>query len=202
MAAPPERRFGACGTAARKRDCPAGPGRASLVPMTRYAALLRAVNVGGTGKLPMTDLRALCRKAGFADVATYIQSGNAVFRTELEAAEAQAALEAELQAALGQPVGVFLRDSLALGKILAENPFPGAPPAQVAVLFLAGAPAPDPASRARGQTDEEIVAGASELYIRYPSGMGRSRLKLPEMAEGTARNLRTVAKLADMLAAD
>ncbi|WP_138465447.1 DUF1697 domain-containing protein [Poseidonocella sp. HB161398] len=170
--------------------------------MTRYAALLRAVNVGGTGKLPMTDLRALCRKAGFADVATYIQSGNAVFRTELEAAEAQAALEAELQAALGQPVGVFLRDSLALGKILAENPFPGAPPAQVAVLFLAGAPAPDPASRARGQTDEEIVAGASELYIRYPSGMGRSRLKLPEMAEGTARNLRTVAKLADMLAAD
>jgi len=47
--------------------------------MTRYVGLLRAVNVGGTGKLPMADLRAMCAEIGFADVQTYIASGNVVF---------------------------------------------------------------------------------------------------------------------------
>jgi len=47
--------------------------------MTSYIALLRAVNVGGTGKLPMEDLRALCAEAGFAKVRTFIASGNVVF---------------------------------------------------------------------------------------------------------------------------
>ena len=47
--------------------------------MTAYIALLRAVNVGGTGKLPMEDLRALCAEAGFAKVRTFIASGNVVF---------------------------------------------------------------------------------------------------------------------------
>ena len=47
--------------------------------MTSYVALLRAVNVGGTGKLPMTDLRAMCEEAGFGKVQTYIASGNVLF---------------------------------------------------------------------------------------------------------------------------
>jgi uncharacterized protein (DUF1697 family) len=47
--------------------------------MTSFVALLRAVNVGGTGKLPMEDLRVLCADAGFAKVQTYIASGNVVF---------------------------------------------------------------------------------------------------------------------------
>ena len=47
--------------------------------MATYIALLRAVNVGGTGKLPMADLKGLCEKAGFKGVRTYIASGNVVF---------------------------------------------------------------------------------------------------------------------------
>jgi len=47
--------------------------------MTRYVALLRAVNVGGTGKLPMADLKALCTELGFKRVETYIASGNVIF---------------------------------------------------------------------------------------------------------------------------
>jgi uncharacterized protein (DUF1697 family) len=50
--------------------------------MTKYIALLRAVNVGGTGTLPMVDLRAMCRDAGFARVETYIASGNVVFESK------------------------------------------------------------------------------------------------------------------------
>ena len=47
--------------------------------MNAYVALLRAVNVGGTGKLPMTQLKAMCEAAGFLSVQTYIASGNVVF---------------------------------------------------------------------------------------------------------------------------
>ena len=55
--------------------------------MPRYVALLRAVNVGGTGKLPMTELKAMCGDEGFADVETYIASGNVVFSSKLGAAK-------------------------------------------------------------------------------------------------------------------
>ena len=54
--------------------------------MTKYVALLRAVNVGGTGKLPMAELRAMCESIGFAKVRTYIASGNVVFESELHEA--------------------------------------------------------------------------------------------------------------------
>ena len=46
--------------------------------MPVFVVLLRAVNVGGTGKLPMSDLKRLCEKAGFRNVRTYIASGNVV----------------------------------------------------------------------------------------------------------------------------
>ena len=51
--------------------------------MTAFVALLRAVNVGGTGKLPMSDLTALCEAAGFTKVETYIASGNVVFEAAM-----------------------------------------------------------------------------------------------------------------------
>ncbi|RZA31633.1 MAG: DUF1697 domain-containing protein, partial [Lysobacteraceae bacterium] len=50
--------------------------------MSTYVALLRAVNVGGTGKLPMAELRQLCEASGFAGVRTYIASGNVVLQSE------------------------------------------------------------------------------------------------------------------------
>ncbi len=58
--------------------------------MATHIALIRAVNVGGTGKLAMEELRAICAGLGFVDVYTYIQSGNVVFRaagSEREVAE-------------------------------------------------------------------------------------------------------------------
>ena len=61
--------------------------------MTTFIALLRAINVGGTGKLPMADLRSMCVEAGFAEVETYIASGNVVFKSSAKSAAAKAVLE-------------------------------------------------------------------------------------------------------------
>lgn len=163
-----------------------------------FIALLRAVNVGGTGKLPMDALRRLCEQAGFANVRTYIQSGNVVFDTALPASAVKLALEARLQDYCGKPVGVVLRDGVQMRGVLARNPFPHAAPAKVAVLFLDEAPAPDAVLNAKGRTDEEVVAGDLEFFIHYPSGMRRSKLKLPAASAGTVRNMNTVAKLAAM----
>jgi uncharacterized protein (DUF1697 family) len=77
--------------------------------MPSYIALLRAVNVGGTGKLPMAELKAMCMAEGFGDVQTYIASGNVVFTSKLAAAEVKAALEKRLQDYAGRPVGVVVR---------------------------------------------------------------------------------------------
>jgi uncharacterized protein (DUF1697 family) len=63
--------------------------------MPVFIALLRAINVGGTGKLPMGDLRSLCERAGFWNVRTYIASGNVVAERDGSEANAKAALEAE-----------------------------------------------------------------------------------------------------------
>jgi Protein of unknown function (DUF1697) len=61
--------------------------------LTKYIALLRAVNVGGTGKLPMFELKAMCRDAGFARVETYIASGNVIFESEASPSRVKAELE-------------------------------------------------------------------------------------------------------------
>lgn len=166
--------------------------------MVTLIALLRAVNIGGTGKLPMAELRAMAEAEGFGAVRTYIQSGNLVFKTDREADEAKRALEARLQAYAGKPIEVFLRNAEEIGAILATNPFPKAEPSKVGVLFLDAAPPPDTCDVAKGRADEEIALGAREVFVYYPSGMGRTKLRFPAMADGTVRNINTVAKIADI----
>ena len=61
--------------------------------MTAYVALLRAVNVGGTGKLPMAELVRICEAIGFTGVRTYIASGNAVFASKASETRVKALLE-------------------------------------------------------------------------------------------------------------
>ncbi|WP_333829866.1 DUF1697 domain-containing protein [Pararhodobacter sp.] len=168
--------------------------------MEVFVALLRAVNVGGTGKLPMTELRALCTAAGFENTRTYIQSGNVVFRTGQSREAAQTALETRLREHCGKAVATFLRDAASMQDVLARNPFPTAAPDRVAILFLNGTPPPDLLLSAKGRRDEQIEPGLQEVFIHYPSGMGRSRLRLAVMDHGTARNLNTIRKLAAMAA--
>ena len=165
----------------------------------RRAVLLRAINLGGR-RLAMADLRGLCRAAGFADAETVLASGNVVLTSDADEVAIRAALEPPLAAHLGAPVPVFVRDGRELAAILAANPFPAADPARLHVLFLHTPPQPDPMARARNRVDEDLAPGRREVYLHTPSGIGRSRLRLPEMDAGTARNLNTVARLAALTA--
>ncbi|MCP1840759.1 uncharacterized protein (DUF1697 family) [Bradyrhizobium sp. USDA 4524] len=170
--------------------------------MPRYVALLRAVNVGGTGKLPMTELKAMCVDEGFADAQTYIASGNVVFSSKLGAAKVKAALERRLQAYAGKPVGIVIRSADEIAAVLRANPFPKAPPNYTVAIFLDEPPPKDALKDIKGQQDEEVRLGKREIYVAYGSGMGRSKLKIPAAAKGTARNINTIAKLAELAAGD
>ena len=164
--------------------------------MTAYIALLRAVNVGGTGKLPMTELKRMCEAAGFADVRTYIASGNVVFRSSAKEAAVKAALEKALAAYAGKRVEVLVRSATEMAAVLAANPYPEAPGNRVVAIFLDDAP-PD-ALGISGQRDERIDLGVREIYVHYGDGMADSKLKIRAAATGTARNMNTVGKLAEM----
>jgi len=163
--------------------------------MAVFVALLRAVNVGGTGKLPMKDLKVLCVDAGFEAVQTYIASGNVVFRSTSGKRQVQRALESALHAYAGKPVGVVIRTRQEMAAVLQANPFPDAAPNHTLTLFLDRAVNKADIAAATGANNEAMALGKCEIYIHYRDGIATSRLKLPAAEEGTARNLNTVAKL-------
>lgn len=169
--------------------------------MPVYVALLRAVNVGGTSTLPMSELKTICEGLGFADVQTYIQSGNVLFRSNLAEGEVRRRLEEALAARMGKAPGVILRSRRELETVLAEAPFPDAKPNFLLVTFLPEPPAAGALDKLVAPDGEEVQIHGREIYIHYPNGSGRSKLKLPALKPGTARNLNTVCKLAEMAAA-
>lgn len=169
--------------------------------MTTYAALLRAVNVGGTGKLPMSELRAMCESVGFSNVRTYIASGNVVFESKLSEKSVKAKLERALETYAGRPVGVLVRTGAELAVVLAKNPFSSAAPNRTVAIFLDAPPPADLLDSVSGQQTEEIALGTREIYVHYKDGIARSKLKIPAAGTGTARNMNTVAKLTEWTAA-
>jgi uncharacterized protein (DUF1697 family) len=169
--------------------------------VTTFVALLRAVNVGGTGKLPMAELTAMCEAEGFARVRTYIASGNVVFASDRDAAGVKAAIERRLAAYAGRPVGVLVRTADELAAAVAANPFAAADghaPNRTLTVFLDGPPPADAAAGARHRTTERIALGARELYVSYGDAMAGSKLLIPAARAGTARNMNTVAALAEL----
>lgn len=166
--------------------------------MTVFVAFLRAVNVGGTGKIAMADLRALAEKQGFRDVSTYIQSGNLVFRTDMDRSQAHEALNSGLADYFGATPGAFLRTCDDLRTLCARNPFPDADPKQVAFVFLPEDAPPGALETMVAPDGEQAVALGSEIVVHYPKGMGRSKFKLPALKPGTARNLNTVRALLEI----
>lgn len=168
--------------------------------MTSYVALLRAVNVGGTGKLPMAELVRMCEAIGFTGVRTYIASGNAVFASKVKEPRVKALLEEALHAYAGKPVGVLVRTAAEMAEVLANNPFPDAPPNRTVAIFLDTPPPSDTLETLSGQTNEVVRLGRREVYVHYDDGMGTSKLKFPGAKAGTARNMNTIAKLAKMAA--
>ena len=166
--------------------------------MTSYVALLRAVNVGGTGKLPMTELAAMCERVGFSNVRTYIASGNVVLQSAKSEAQVKKLLEAALADYASKPVGVMVRTAAEMAAVLAANPFPERANNLTHAFFLDAAPPADTLEKVTNRNGEEIQLGTREIYAFYPDGAGQSKLKIPAAKTGTARNMNTVVKLADM----
>jgi uncharacterized protein (DUF1697 family) len=170
--------------------------------MPVFIALLRAVNVGGTGKLPMNELKRLCEKAGFRKVRTYIASGNVAAERDGSETQAKTALEAELTAYAGKPAGkpisVIVRTGAEMSEVVALNPFADRSASRTVAIFLDAAPAAGALSGVTCRANEEVRLGAREIYVHYPDGIGRSKLRIPAARDGTARNMNTVARLAAM----
>jgi uncharacterized protein (DUF1697 family) len=159
-------------------------------------ALLRGINVGGSGLLSMKELVGLCSGLGFEAVRTYIQSGNVIFDSNLSENAVRSRLEKALAAKMGKNIDVMVRTSAEMRSILNENPFPDKEPAKVAVVFLHEPPRKDLMNHVVAPGGEQVRPGKREVYVYYPDGMGRSKLKLPLMgASATVRNINTVARL-------
>jgi uncharacterized protein (DUF1697 family) len=167
--------------------------------MQIFVALLRGINVGGNNILPMTELKGLCEKAGFKNVRTYIQSGNVIFESKVPEEEAVVKLQYALKSKLQNPVSVLIRTIEELETIIFNNPFSSANPSQVGVLFLEHTVDKSLVKEFSNKETEEIIEGEREIYIHYPNGMGRSKLKFPKSSKnGTVRNINTVKKLGEL----
>ena len=169
--------------------------------MPVHIALIRAINVGGTGKLAMTELKAICETLGFTDVKTYIQSGNVLFRADANEADVARTLDDALGEVLGKKPGVMVRSRKEMEAIVARAPFPDAKPSFLIVSFLHETAPKDALDRMVAPDGEEAVVDGREIYVHYPIGSGKSKLKLPALNAGTSRNINTVRKLAEMAAA-
>jgi uncharacterized protein (DUF1697 family) len=167
--------------------------------VTAYVALLRGVNLLGVSTLKMTDLKAIADKLGLEQARTYIASGNLLFVSDKPEAPLRRALEREMKAHMGREVRVMLRTAAEMAKVVKTNPFTDSPGNRVQAFFLTEAPPKDLLDMARNQGDERIATGEREVFVAYgEKGIGKSRLRLPAAEAGTARNMNTVRKLAEL----
>lgn len=172
-----------------------------------HVALLRGINVGGRGTLPMRELAAIFAEAGGVNVRTYLQSGNVLF----DAAAPELVVEtvtARIAAVYGYPGRIVLRSAEQFRAAFAANPYlkTGVAAETLHVYFLSDAPPPwmiralDPD---RSPGDSFVVRGR-EIYLHLPQGMARTKLTNVYFDKtlktvSTARNWNTISRLAEML---
>ncbi|MFD5775094.1 DUF1697 domain-containing protein [Streptomyces fungicidicus] len=177
---------------------------------TRYAALLRGINVGGSRKVPMAELRTLLEGLGHDGVRTHLQSGQAVFASGHGDEESLAAeLAAAVERHFGFAVDVIVRDHAYLKGIVEACPFPAAElePKQLHVTYFSAPVTPERFTEVdrAAYLPEDFRLGDRALYLYAPDGLGRSKLaehlSKPRLNKGvvaTSRNWNTVRKLAEL----
>lgn len=175
--------------------------------METMVALLRGINVGGKNRLPMQDFRELLGELGCADVRTYIQSGNAVFRSDSDTTSLSRDISAAMRASFGFGPEVLVLTAKKFESIVAGNPYPEqfTEPRFLFTWFLAEDATEADVERMRTLcTEKESFHLTSQaLYLHAPDGSARSLLansveKLLGVA-ATARNWRTVCKIAGLV---
>ncbi len=168
--------------------------------MTAYVALVRAVNVSGTGKLPKEDLKAMGEGCGFADCRTFINSGNLLFTSDAGESEAKERLETRIADYFGKPVPVYIRSAAEMADTVRRDPFNDDKPSRRFAHFIDENPVESMLDEARDVAGERMALGPRCIYVSYGDGIGKTRLKLPAIKKGTARNMNSVAKMAALLA--
>ena len=171
-----------------------------MLCVTPYVAFIRAVNVSGTGKLPKDRLQAMGEACGFTAVRTFIASGNLLFSTTLAEGEARGLIGEQIAAYFGKPVPVYVRSAREMADVVASHPFGDDKPSRAFAHFIDEEPTQAMLDEARDVTGERLALGPRCIYISYGDGIGKTRLKLPAVKNGTARNMNSVAKIAALLA--
>lgn len=170
--------------------------------MQTWIALLRGVNVGGHGKLPMAEFRSLLSGLGYESPRTYVQSGNAIFASDAPENTMQEAIALGVEAQFNFRPEVMLITAQSLQAALKANPFPATIEAPTTLHLLFGG-APDlPAIRAAATDGEEAQCINNITYFHTPNGFGKSRLaaNLARYFDApiTARNLRSCMKISEL----
>lgn len=168
--------------------------------MTAYVALIRAVNISGTGKLPKDRLKAMGEACGFVSVRTFIASGNLLFSSKLAEEEVRRLIGSQIADHFSKLVPVYVRSAAEMAEVAANNPFTDDKPNRAFAYFIDGKPSQAMLDEARDQNGERLALGPGVIYISYGDGIGKTRLKLPAVKQGTARNMNSVAKIAYLLA--
>jgi uncharacterized protein (DUF1697 family) len=180
-----------------------------LAAMPTYIAMLRGINVGGHGKVPMEKLRSICEKLNYSEVRTFIQSGNVVFEAAKSKPEnLSQKIRGAILAEFGFEPAVITRTPEELAMAIANNPFvkqSKVEPAKVHIAFLSDLPKPEAVKKLEGLAtpDERVQPRGREIYLYYRNGMGQAKLTgaVIERVLGiaaTARNWNTVTKLYEM----
>ncbi|HEY1763876.1 MAG TPA: DUF1697 domain-containing protein [Opitutaceae bacterium] len=174
--------------------------------MAVHLALIRGINLAGTRKVPMENLRAFATRLGLAPARTILQSGNLIFRSPRRPAALEKLLESESEKRLGLKTEFFVRTLDEWKAIIAANPFPSEArndPSHLLVVFLKDGPTPEHyrALRAAYTGPEVILPGGRQAYATYPAGIADSRLSTALIdrtlgTRATARNWNTVLKMA------
>jgi uncharacterized protein (DUF1697 family) len=176
-----------------------------------FVALLRGINVGKHRRVAMADVRSLLTDAGYAGVRTHLQSGNVLFAGPARQPRAvERSVEEALRSGLGIEIDVMVRTPSELANVLSVNPFlaRGEDPATLYVSFLKSRPGADSAAALDGVgfDPDEFALQGRELYLRYPGGLGRSKMTAAFFERalgvpGTVRRWSVVTKLAELVEA-
>lgn len=174
----------------------------------RYVALLRGINVGGNTMIKMEELRTIFEALGFKNVVSYINSGNLAFDTQRASdARLAAKIEAAVEKHVGKPVRVMVREQKDIQRVLANNTFEGqyGSHKEMHVLFLRSELGKEQLSwlAKTAPTGERFLSVGREIYCHLPMGvadsyLGRGQFEKKLEVSVTARNWRTVQKLAEL----
>lgn len=171
-----------------------------------YIVLLRAVTPTGKNKVPMAQLQEVLTDAGFKNVRTYIQSGNALVNTTLSAPEIEKRVHEQIKRQIGPELVVVVRTGTELQRVLDKNPFTnGYNISRVFFVLFAKTPAPQKVRELLAQDfgDEKLAATQKAAYLYIPGTYGRGKLSNNFLEKklgisATMRNFNTMRRLVEM----